>query len=102
MERIKYFEKFMEVGREIKETVLNHVKAEIYVFGSVAKGEYSTGLSDIDVAVVSDEFHERDKKLKVYDILLSKYFDSPLELHLLTKRQWESLLKLVKEDYIKI
>ncbi|MGC8848921.1 MAG: nucleotidyltransferase domain-containing protein [Candidatus Bathyarchaeia archaeon] len=75
---MRYFEKFMEIGKEIKEVVLNHVKAGAYVFGSVVRGGYSTGLSDIDFAVVSDEFHEREGKLKIYDILLSKYFDSPL------------------------
>jgi len=102
MERLKYFKNFKEVGKEIKEMVLKHVNAEIFIFGSVIKGDYSIGLSDIDVAIVSDEFQERKKKLKVYDMLFSKYFNSPIEFHLLTKKQWDFFLKFINNDFIKI
>lgn len=102
MGRIEYFEKFKEIGKEIKEIVLRHVDAEVFVFGSIVKGDYSIGLSDIDIAIVSDEFQDRDKKLKIYDILFSKYFDSPLEFHLLTRRQWEFFLRFIRKDLIKI
>jgi hypothetical protein len=42
------------------------------------------------------------KKLKVYDILFSKYFDSPFEFHFLTEKQWEFFLRFVGNDFIEI
>jgi predicted nucleotidyltransferase len=102
MERLKYFENFREIGKEIKEIVNKHVKAKVFIFGSVVRNEYSVGLSDIDVAIVSDEFKDREKKLKVYDILFSKYFDSPLEFHFLTEKQWEFFLRFIGNDFIEI
>jgi predicted nucleotidyltransferase len=102
MERLKYFENFREVGKEIKEIVKKHVKAKVFIFGSVVRKDYAVGLSDIDVAIVSDEFKNMEKKLKVYDILFSKYFDSPLEFHLLTQKQWEFFLRFVGKDFIEV
>lgn len=102
MERLKYFENFREIGKEIKEIVNRHVKAKVFIFGSVVRNEYSVGLSDIDVAIVSNEFKDREKKLKVYDILFSKYFDSPFEFHFLTEKQWEFFLRFVGNDFIEI
>jgi predicted nucleotidyltransferase len=102
MERLKYFENFRKIGKEIKEIVSKHVKAKVFIFGSVVRNEYTVGLSDIDVAIVSDEFNNRERKLKVYDILFSKYFDSPLEFHLLTQKQWEFFLRFVGKDFIEI
>ena len=40
----------------------------VYVFGSVVRGDYSPGLSDTDVAIVSDEFENGEKKLEVYAV----------------------------------
>ena len=62
------------------------VKAEVYIFGNVVTGELSPGLSDIDIAVVSDEFKDKRIRLKVYGVLLEKYFYSLLEFHLLTRK----------------
>jgi hypothetical protein len=64
MERLKYFENFREIGKEIKEIVNRHVKAKVFIFGSAVRNEYSVGLSDIDVAIVSNEFKDREKKIK--------------------------------------
>lgn len=49
------------------------------------RGDYSPGLGDIDLAVVSDDFKVREKKLEVYDVLFERFFDTPFEFHLLTK-----------------
>jgi predicted nucleotidyltransferase len=102
MERLKYFLNFKEVGKEVKEIVNKHVKARVFIFGSVVRNDYCIGLSDIDIAIVSDEFENREKRLKVYDILFSKYFDSPLEFHLLTPKQWEYFLKFIGNEFIEI
>ncbi len=102
MERIKYFKNYKQIGKEIKKLVNKHVKARVFIFGSVVRGDYSVGLSDIDVAIVSDEFKDREKKLKVYDLLFTKYFDSPLEFHLLIEKQWNFYLRFIGKDFIEI
>lgn len=102
MERLNFFKNFREVGKEIKRIVEKEVKARVFIFGSVVRGDYSVGLSDVDVAIVSDEFGDREKKLRVYDILFDKFFDSPLEFHLLTEKQWEFFLRFVGKDFVEI
>jgi len=103
MERAKYFLNFKKYAIEIKNILKNYLSEfEVYVFGSVVRGDYSPGLSDIDIAVVSDEFKNRQKKLEVYDILFEKFFHTPFEFHLLTKDRWKFYLRFIKNDYIKI
>jgi len=75
---------------------------ELYVFGSAVKGDYFTGLSDIDVAIVSDEFESRENKLRVYDVLFDKYLNSPFEFHLLTMKEWKFFLRFIKEGFVKV
>jgi len=102
MERVEYFRNYRKFALEIKELVLKHVSAKIYVFGSVVRGDYSVGLSDIDIAIVSDEFKDRHKRLMIYDLLFSKYFDTPFEFHLVTSDRWRRMLKFIGSDYIEI
>ncbi len=102
MERIEYFKNYRKFASEIKELVSKYVNARVYVFGSIIKGKYSIGLSDIDIAIVSDEFKDRHKRLMIYDLLYNKYFDSPFEFHLLTSDKWEKMLKFIEKDYIEI
>lgn len=103
MERSKYFLNFKKYAKEIKNILKNYLSEfEVYVFGSVIRGDYSPGLSDIDIAIVSDEFKDRRKKLEVYDILFERFFDTPFEFHLLTKDRWKFYLRFIKNDYIKI
>ncbi len=72
MERSEYFLNFKKYAKEIKNILKNYLSEfEVYVFGSVIR--------------VSDEFKNRQKKLKVYDILFERFFDTPFEFHLLTK-----------------
>jgi predicted nucleotidyltransferase len=97
-----YFSNYVEVAREVKEIVNREVKARVFVFGSVVRGDYCVGLSDIDVAIVSCDLEDREKKLRVYSLLYEKCFESPLEFHLLTPRQWEFYLKLIGKDYIEV
>ena len=102
MERLEYFRRFRDVAREIKKIVSKYVEARVYVFGSVVRGDYSIGLSDIDIALVSDEFRDRSKRLMIYDILFDKYFDSPIEFHILTPERWRLYLNFIGDDYIEI
>ena len=97
-DRRKYFEDLDSYLREIKEIVQRECPdSEIYLFGSVVNGNYSIGLSDIDVAVVSDTFRDRDKKLDVFGKLTKSFFDSPFEFHVFTEVQWELFKKFVKK-----
>ena len=58
--------------------------AEVYLYGSIVEGDYSMGLSDIDIAVVCDSFSSRDLKLEIFGKLTKMFFDSPFEFHVLT------------------
>ena len=103
MERIEYFNNVMKYAEEIKKIVSDYLNEfEIYIFGSAVTGDFSPGLSDIDVAIVSDEFEDREKKMKVYDILLEKYFESPFEFHLLSMKRWEFYMRFINNEVIKI
>ena len=96
--RKKYFEELEKHLEEVKKVVDDLCpNAKVYVFGSVVEGDYSVGLSDIDVAVVSNDFKDRDKKLEVFGELTKKFFDSPFEFHVLTEEQWGKLRKFVKK-----
>jgi len=57
---------------------------------------FSIGLSDIDVAIVSDRFKDREKKLETFGKLTKEFFDSPFEFHVLTRKQWETHKKFIK------
>jgi len=96
--RKKYFKNLEKYLKEIKKIVLEKVPdAKIYLFGSVLRENYSIGLSDIDIAIVSERFKDRNLKLEIFGMLLKKYFDSPFEFHILTKEQWEFYKRFVKE-----
>jgi len=98
--RKKYFDNLNFYLKEIKKLVKSLVPdAKVYLFGSVIKGNYSIGLSDIDIAIVSKDFENRDKKLKVLDVLLKKFFESPFEFHVLSENQWKYYLNFIKKDF---
>lgn len=96
--RLMYFKNYRKVAKSIKALVKKFVNAEVFVFGSVIKGDFSVGLSDIDIAVVSEKFKNRELKLKIYDELLKKYFDSPFEFHILTPEQWRFYRRFIKKN----
>jgi len=96
--RKKYFENLDEFLKEVKEIVRRDVQdAEMYLYGSVVEGDYSIGLSDIDVAIVSDVFEDRNRKLEFFGKLIKKFFDSPFEFHVLTKKEWEMYKRFIKK-----
>ena len=95
--RKKYFENLEWYLDKIKEIVKKEVgDAEIYLYGSVLEGSYSIGLSDIDVAIVSDVFKDRDRKLDFFGRMLGEFFDSPFEFHVLSREQWEYYKNFIK------
>ncbi len=102
MERIEYFKNPTKTAREIKKLLSQYIRVKVYLFGSIVNGDYSPGLSDIDIAIVSNDFKDRRKKLEIYDLLFERYFDSPLEFHLLTIKQWNKLKRFIGKKYKEI
>ena len=94
---VGHVERFNPVVKEIKKIVNSEVKAKIFVFGSILSNEYSIGLSDIDIAIVSNEFINKEIKMRVLSMLLDKYFDSPFEFHVLTEEQWKFYLIFIQQ-----
>ncbi|GEM_PF-397969 len=74
--------------------------ASVYLFGSVYRGDYSPVLSDVDVAVVSENVPEDpEKRAKLKLDILGKLHASPIELHLLTPKEWEFYKMFVKNEF---
>jgi predicted nucleotidyltransferase len=95
--RKKYFDNLEFYLTRIKEIAEKEANdAEVYLYGSVLGGNYSIGLSDIDVAVVSDVFKDRDRKLDFFGKMLKEFFDSPFEFHVLSRKQWMYYKKFIK------
>ncbi len=91
IERAKKFLRIAEnlsaVAKEIKELAKNYwPEARVYVFGSVARKEYTAG-SDIDILIVIENYDIEEKykfKAKVATIT-----DLPIQLHIATKKEFE-------------
>jgi predicted nucleotidyltransferase len=89
-EKYRIFENYKEYIIDIKKFLENKISNfKIFVFGSVVRKDYVLGLSDIDIAVVSNEFNDRNKRKTIDSLLFEKYFSYPYEFHLLTEEQWE-------------
>ncbi len=100
--RKRYFDNLEKYIEEIKRVVKEEIPdAEIYLYGSVVDGDYSIGLSDIDIAIVSDKFLDRDEKLNFFGKITKKFIDSPFEFHIITKEQWRIYKKFIKK-FVKV
>ncbi|MCD6348001.1 MAG: nucleotidyltransferase domain-containing protein [Candidatus Korarchaeota archaeon] len=80
---------YRKVAKSVKEIVKRFdPEAEVYVFGSVVRGEY-TGASDIDIMVVTERLDIK------YDIMVEVYreVEAPVELHVVSRRQLERWYK---------
>lgn len=80
-------ENYKKVLKKVKEIVHSiDPVAEIYVFGSVVRGEF-TGASDIDVLIITKNIEKK------YEIMVNVYknVEAPIELHIVTPdmyRRW--------------
>ena len=53
MERVRVFENYLDYAKKIKELLEKRLSSfELFVFGSVVRGNFSVGLSDIDIAIL--------------------------------------------------
>ena len=101
--RAEKFSRWREYVNEIKRFVNRRLgeDVEIIVFGSVARGDYTIGLSDIDILIVSEKFKNYDIKYEILGELILKY-SGVFEFHLVTPKEKRFYLKFIKENMIKI
>lgn len=86
----------MEYAREIKRVLAGMLgDYRIYVFGSVVRGD-SPGLSDMDIAIVSDELENGKKKLEVYDLLFERFLKVEVLPELYRQRVRGDLISALK------
>ena len=90
-EQRKYFKNYKRYAKEIKKIVRSFLKdARVFVFGSVARGDYDKA-SDIDLIIVSKEMPKKNSdrakiKAKIYQKL---GFFIPFEIHMVTEEEFE-------------
>ncbi len=103
-EEKKYFEdpeRYLRVFKDIlREKLGDDVK--VFLFGSVVRGDYVVGKSDIDVLVVSRRIPERvHRRSEIVAEFLSAIGDlyAPFEVHFATPEQFEGWYKrFIKDD----
>jgi len=97
LETIKVFEVYRtnwkKYSKEIK-AELNDT--EVYVFGSVIKGNTHPA-SDIDILLVSESFIDIKTRIKTHANLKLKYLDAPFEFHLIEPDKFPLYKKMIKE-----
>lgn len=104
-EKKKYFENWKKYGEKIKNFVENLLgeNVRLIFFGSIVKGNYTIGSSDIDVIIISDRFHDRNLRFFILSKLLERYLESPFEFHLITTKEFEKWYKkFIKEEFVEI
>jgi predicted nucleotidyltransferase len=101
METLKKYEHYRENWKkyliEIKSVVLSFCpNAEVYVFGSVIKGN-THPTSDIDVLLVADEFKNIRRRIEIHSNLRLLFPDAPFEFHLIHTEKFPFYRKMAKE-----
>jgi predicted nucleotidyltransferase len=76
--------------------------AEVYLFGSIARGKY-TMASDIDVLVIVDSTSKLNVD-RVKAFIKRKYIEYPIELHIVSRREFEKWYKrfIDEEELVRI
>lgn len=89
--RLEQLKNYKTIVREVKKIIEKFIgEVDVYVFGSVVEGE-ATASSDIDILVIVDNISlEEVYKLKT---IIYKSVDAPIELHIITSREFENWYK---------
>ncbi len=90
--RKNYFKNWRKYLSEVKKIAREYFGEnfkEMVVFGSVAKGNFSVGLSDIDVAIVLKEKVSNEKRIEFIELIFRKFPDSPFEFHVVDEKVWK-------------
>jgi|SRR5581483_3692884 predicted nucleotidyltransferase len=101
METLKRYEHYRTNWKtylsQIKAQILSLCpNAEVYVFGSVIKGN-THPTSDIDVLLVSDEFKNIRRRIEIHSDLRLLFPDAPFEFHLIHPEKFPFFRKMAKE-----
>ena len=90
---MKHLRNYRKIARKVKDIVRRRCpEAEVYVFGSVVEGK-ATAASDIDILVICEGLSEEEKvKLKT-EIWKELGFSVPIELHIASRKLFESWYK---------
>jgi len=102
--RKEYFDNLEYYLKIIKQRVKELLPdAKVYLFGSVVTGDYHPALSDIDIAIVSENIPEKAiERARIRIKLLEDLDYHPFEIHLLTPKEWEFYKNFVKDNYKEI
>jgi len=98
-----YFENLDKVTEAIRRILDRYFREyEIYLFGSVAEGDY-TMASDIDILIVSSEMPKQASKrseiaMKIYEAL---GLDAPVELHMANFEEFQWYRRFMK-NYVRL
>lgn len=106
--RRKYFLGWRDYVRKIEEIAVKELgEAEVYVFGSIVKGQAHPALSDIDVLIVSSNAPKDNvQRAKIIAKILKELGPfNPFEIHLAspTELEWykrfvDKLLRVVQTE----
>ncbi len=106
LERRRMITSWRKWARRIADEVKDILQdAEVYVIGSVVRGDY-TGGSDVDILIISPQASQRAReraKLKVIiEERLGLPYYHPFELHILRPEEAEVYLRRAKEYVVKV
>ena len=97
-----YRKNWRDYSNRLKSEVLKVLPdAEVYVFGSVVRGN-THPTSDIDVLIVSREFKNIKKRIETHAQLRLLFLDIPFEFHLITPEKFPFYKKMAKGEIVRV
>jgi len=97
-ELMNRFSEFLSNVREDVEGIIPN--AEVYLFGSYAEGR-AVASSDIDILIIINE-GDRVNAEEVKTVVKRKYIEYPVEVHVVTKEEFERWYKRFIGKLVKI
>lgn len=92
LERLRNFREVLTCTKNVVREI--DPLSRIIFFGSVHRGDYNAG-SDIDLIIIPSEMRFKDR----ITIAIWKHVDAPVELHIITKEQFEGWYLRFIDDY---
>ena len=98
----KSLENYKEIAEKVKQIILSKwPDAELYIFGSTVKGNY-TATSDIDILIVLDDRPGREEEYMLKAEVYAR-IDAPIELHVASRSEFERWYKkFIGKDLVRI
>jgi predicted nucleotidyltransferase len=104
----KYFENVMDYMEVVKRVVKRELgdDAEVFLFGSIVRGDFIIGKSDIDVLVVSEDVPKTvsgQTEIRVKALREIGDVTAPFEIHFADKSTFDGWYKkFIKSDILKV